>query len=134
MRPLLDNTALSVPKMPRLPIQAGRPRLPLPDSVKSRIEKLYTQDRLSQAKIAELVGVSIPRVQRHLIAAGLYTPRPPIRTPERAAQLDEAVSAYIEGDKVVDICQGYEVNPAELYRELRARNVPFRSRREESDG
>lgn len=108
-------------------VQAGRPRLNLTEEQQRRIEDLYRNGGHSQAHIAQIVGVAIPRVRRHLIEAGLYVPRASIRTSEREQQLSEAVLAYQDGEKVVEICQTYEVNPAQLYQELRARKVPFRT-------
>src|SRR5678809_1414992 len=109
-------------------VQAGRPRLTLTTEQQEQIVQLYREAHLSQARIAQEVGIAIPRVRRHLVEAGLYRPRAAVRTPAREQQLSVAVLAYEDGEKVVEICQTHHVNPAELYRELRARHIPYRTR------
>lgn len=115
------NTTLTV-------VKTGRPPIPLPPEVQEAIEHAYRDLGHSQARIGQDVGVSIPRVRRHLITRGLYNPRPSVRTPVRESQLAEAVQAYVDGEKVIEICQTYLVNPADLYREIRLRGVPLRTK------
>lgn len=135
MGPVTRYIEVAEVNLPRLhPIQAGRPRLHLNNEQQARIEHLYREGRLSQARIAQDLEIAIPRVRRHLMEAGLYHPRAAVRTPEREQQLSEAVLAYQDGEKVVEICQTYEVNPAELYRELRLHNVQLRTRPIEDGG
>lgn len=106
--------------------------MPLPDGAAEQITELFCEKHVSQAKIAQIVGISIPRVQRFLVAQGFYRPRPAVRTAERESQVMEAVQAYLDGEKVVEICTTYNINPAELYRELRARKVPYRTEKEDT--
>ena len=113
--------------MDRSPVVSGRPRIPLLIGQKAYIERAYASQSQSQARIAQHLDIAIPRVRRHLIEAGLYHPRPPQRSPEREEELSEAVQAYIDGERVVEICQTYNVNPAELYREIRTRGIPYRT-------
>lgn len=107
-------------------VVVGRPRVPLLLGQQLYIEQAYTQLGLSQARIAQDARVAIPRVRRHLVDKGLYSPRPPTRTIARAKVVEEAIEWYSRGEKVVDICTILEINPAELYRALRENHIPFR--------
>lgn len=113
-------------KMGQLPPIPGRPREPLFVGQQLYIERAYEILGLSQAQIASHVGIAIPRVRRYLIERGLYAPRSPTRSRAREALIASAVEAYIEGEKVVEICSTYNVNPAELYRMLKDLNIPLR--------
>ena len=108
-------------------LPTGRPRVPLLVGQMLYIERGYTILGLSQARIAQQVGIAIPRVRRYLVDKGLYLPRNMRRTPARLQQLAQALEQYVNGDLVIDICQTYKVNPAELYKLLRAKNIPFRT-------
>lgn len=122
---MVDNTVINDPNTKVL---AGRPRVPLLTGQQHYIERAYYHLGMSQAKIARNVGVAIPRIRRYLIERGLYAPRSATRSELREQVLDDAVQAYIDGEKVVEICNGYDVNPAELYRRLRQLEVPFRTK------
>lgn len=104
---------------------AGRPTVPLLIGQQAYAKVAYQRFE-SQADISLRTNVTLPRLRRYLRDQGLYREKKVRTGEERLGIIQRAVSQYLDGHLVMDICSTNALNPAELYRELHLRGVPLR--------